>query len=199
MAQPTVKARPRSVQGKKVKTLRRQGILPANVYGHNKQSLALELDAHQFSLLQRHLPQNAVVNLVVEGEESVPRPAMIHRTQRDIRSGKPIHVEFFQINPRERVTVSVPVILSGEPEVVRRGEAVFLHELHAVEVTSLISDLPQAIEVPASALQKIGDIVLVQDLPIDRTRVEVKANPRRCGDVAQGTADAARGRGRGGC
>ena len=48
MAQPIVQARPRSVLGKKVKTLRRKGILPANVYGHNKQSQALELDAHQF-------------------------------------------------------------------------------------------------------------------------------------------------------
>ena len=176
MAQPVVQARPRSVLGKKVKTLRRKGILPANVYGHNRPSQALELDAHAFSLLQRRLPPNAVVDLVIEGEGSKARPAMIHRTQLEARTGRPIHIEFFQIDPRERLTASVPVVLVGEPEIVRRGDAVLLHEMHMLEVICLLSDLPHAIEVPASALQYIGDAVRVQDLPIDLTRIEVKAH-----------------------
>lgn len=174
MAHMTVQARPRAVVGKKVKTLRRKGILPANIYGHNQQSLALELDAHQFSLLQRHLPANAMVDLQIEGEGSRTRPAIIHRTQRDVRTGRPIHVEFFQFNPRERMTASVPIVLAGEPELVRRGEAILIHVLHSLEVTALPADLPPQIEVQASALQALGDTVVVSDLPIDRDLVEVR-------------------------
>ena len=118
-----------------------------------------------------------MVDLVIEGEGSKARPAMIHRTQRDVRTGLPIHVEFFQINPRERLTASIPVVLVGEIEAVRRGEAILLHELTTLEVSCLLSDLPVAIEVPASALQAAGDSIRVRDLPVDRTRVEIKAGP----------------------
>jgi large subunit ribosomal protein L25 len=174
MAQPTVEVRPRSVVGKKVKTLRRRGILPANIYGHNRQSQALELDAHSFNLLQRHLPVNAIVDLVIEGER--PRPAMIQRTQRDVRTGMPIHVEFFQINPRERLHASVPLVLVGESDAVRRGEAVLLQELTSLEVSCLLSDLPHAIEVPLDRLTQPGDALHVRDLEFDRTHVESKAH-----------------------
>lgn len=175
MAQPTVQARPRSVVGKRVKTLRRKGILPANIYGHNRQSQALELDAHTFNLLQRHLSANAIVDLVIDGER--PRPAMIQRTQRDVRTGLPIHVEFFQINPRERLHASVPLVLTGETEAVKRGEAVLLQEMTALEVTCLLSDLPHAIAVPLDQLAHPGDAIHVRDLQFDRTRVEAKAGP----------------------
>ncbi|HWE64066.1 MAG TPA: 50S ribosomal protein L25 [Chloroflexota bacterium] len=175
MAQPTVEVRPRSVLGKKVKTLRRKGILPANVYGHDRPSQALELDAHTFNLLQRHLPSNAIVDLVIDGAR--PRPAMIHRTQRDVRTGLPIHVEFFQINPRERLTASVPLVLVGESEAATRGDAVLLQEMHTLDVSSLLSDLPHAIEVHLDRLREPGDAILVQDLEFDRSRVETRANP----------------------
>lgn len=174
MAQPTVQARPRSVVGKKVKTLRRKGILPANIYGHNRASQPLELDAHAFNLLQRRLSANGVVELAIDGGR--PQPAMIQRTQRDVRTGQPIHVEFFQINPRERLTAHVPLVLMGEPEAVRRGEAVLLQELMSIEVSCLLSDLPEALEVHLSHLKQLGDAILVRDLAIDQNRVEIKAN-----------------------
>lgn len=171
----TVHARPRSVLGKKVKDLRRKGILPANVYGHNRPSQALELDAHSYNLLQRHLAPNAIVDLVVDGTPA--RPAMIHRTQRDVRTGLPLHVEFFQVNPREKLTATVPLILVGESEGVKRGGLVLLQEINNLEVTSLLSDLPTAIEVHIDVLQQAGDAVLVRDLPIDREKIEIKAHP----------------------
>lgn len=175
MAQHTVQARPRSVLGKKVKNLRRKGILPANVYGHNRPSQALELDAHTFNLLQRRLPQNAIVDLVVDGARS--RPAMIHRTQRDVRTGLPIHVEFFQINPREKLTATVPLVLVGESDAARRGDAVLVQEMTDLEVTCLLSDLPSSIEVHIDRLVAVGDTILVQDLVFNRDVIEVKAHP----------------------
>ena len=134
MAQLTIEARPREVTGKKVKVLRRKGVLPANVYGHNVPSQPLELDAHTFSLLQRRLSPSSIVDLVVDGGR--PRPVMIHRTQRSVRTGLPTHVEFFQINPREKLTATVALVLSGESELARReANVIVLQEMDSIEVT----------------------------------------------------------------
>ena len=128
-----LRARPRTVVGKRVKNLRRKGIIPANVYGHNVSSQPLELNAHDFALLQRHLSPSSLIDLVVEG--SAPHQVMIHRTQRNVRTGLPIHVELFQVNPHERLSASVPLVLVGESEVVRRGEGVvLLQEQDSIEV-----------------------------------------------------------------
>lgn len=172
MAQHTIHARPRTVIGKQVKTLRRRGVLPANVYGHNRPSEALELDAHQFSLLQRHLAPNAIVDLAIEGERT--QPAMIQRTQRDVRTGRAMHVEFFQINPREQITAHVPLVLTGASDAVERGEAVLLQEMTSMELHGLLGDLPTAIEVPTSGLTQPGDVIHVRDLAFDRAKLTTK-------------------------
>jgi large subunit ribosomal protein L25 len=174
MRKLTIEARPRAVVGKKVKSLRKRGVLPANVYGHNIQSQALELNAHDFSLLQRHLSASSILDLVVDG--GGPRPVMIHRTQRDVRTGQPSHVEFFQFNPLERLTASVPLVLAGQPESVRRGEAVLLHEMTQIEVTCLPADLPERIEVPIDKLTQVGATVNVGDLVFDRAKIAIKAH-----------------------
>jgi len=98
MSDLTIEAQPRTIVGKKVKDLRRQGILPANIYGSHLVSQPVQLDAHTFSLLERHLPPRAVLTLKVTGEAS--RQVVIHRTQRDIRTGVPTHLEFLQITTR---------------------------------------------------------------------------------------------------
>lgn len=174
MTRLTIEARPRAVTGKKVKALRKQGLLPANVYGHGLQSQAVQLNAHDFGLLQRHLSASSILELLVDGGLSLP--VMIHHTQRDVRTGRPSHIEFFQINPLERLTASVPLVMAGQPEAVRRGEVILLHELTQIEVSCLPSDLPQSIVVPIDALTGAGTAVHVRDLPIDRDKLSIKAD-----------------------
>ena len=96
MADIVVPARRRTVMGRRVKALRKTGVLPGNVYGSNVESVALELDAHTFELALRHIRPNTVVNLEVEGD--APRKVLIHHTQYSVRNGAPTHVEFIQIN-----------------------------------------------------------------------------------------------------
>lgn len=96
MSQLVIKARKRAVIGKKVKNLRKSGVLPANVFGSHIPSEALELDAHAYGLLERHLSPTMVVQLDIEGEPA--RQVKVHRTQYSPRSGAPTHVEFLQVN-----------------------------------------------------------------------------------------------------
>jgi ribosomal protein L25 (general stress protein Ctc) len=92
-----VRARRRSVTGRRVKALRKTGVLPGNVYGSNIPSVALELDAHAFGLALRHIRPSTVVSLEVEGE--APRRVTVHHTQYSVRNGAATHVEFVQVNP----------------------------------------------------------------------------------------------------
>jgi large subunit ribosomal protein L25 len=96
MADIVVPARRRTVTGRRVKALRKTGVLPGNVYGSHVESLALELDAHSFGLALRHIRPDTVVSLEVEGE--APRRVMIHHTQYSVRNGAATHVEFIQVN-----------------------------------------------------------------------------------------------------
>jgi large subunit ribosomal protein L25 len=102
---------------------------------------------------------------------------MIHRIQRDYRSGHSNHVELFAVNMLERLTASVPLVVVGTPESVRRNEGVvLLQDLDTLEVYCLPGDLPTSIEVSVENLLEPGDAVYVRDLKIDRSTIEVRTH-----------------------
>jgi large subunit ribosomal protein L25 len=174
MSHLTLEARPRTITGKKVKILRRQGLLPANIYGHNVESQAVEIDAHEFTLMQRHLSASSIIDLKVAG---TARAVMINRTQRDFATGKPNHIEFFQINMLEKLTASVPLVLVGHSEAFRRNAGVVLiQDMNTLEVTCLPGDLPTSIEVSVEHLTNVGDAIYVRDLKLDRIKLEIRAS-----------------------
>jgi large subunit ribosomal protein L25 len=96
MEEIVVQARRRSVTGRRVKALRKTGVLPGNVYGSNVPSVPLELDAHAFGLALRNIRPSTIVRLEVEGE--APRRVTVHHTQYSVRNGAATHVEFVQLN-----------------------------------------------------------------------------------------------------
>jgi large subunit ribosomal protein L25 len=163
-------AEPRTVRGKKVARLRRAGKLPANIYGHNVPSTAITLDAHDFELLYRHLLPTTVIDLRVDGQM---RPVLLAKADTDPRTGRLVHIEFKQVNLREKVHASVPVVGRGQSELMARGEAILLQSLDAVEVSALPDELPPDVAVDLSALIDFDAAIHVGDLPIDRSRVEV--------------------------
>lgn len=174
MAHPTIEAHTRSITGKKVKTLRRNGLLPANVYGHNVPSQSLQINANDFLRLQRHLSVSSLIGLKVDG--GAERPVVIHRIQRDFQTGRSNHIEFFQVNMNERLTASIPLVLTGLSDAVRKNEGVVLvQSLDSLEVICLPGDLPRSIEVPVDKLLDSGDAVFVRDLAIDRSKIEVRS------------------------
>jgi large subunit ribosomal protein L25 len=174
MSRLTLEARPRTVTGKGVKVLRRQGQLPANVYGHNVASQSLEIDARAFALLQRHLSASSIVDLKVDGSV---RPVMIHHVQHHFSGGQSTHVELFAVNMLEKLTASVPLNVVDVPEAVQKNEDLLvLQELDSLEVSCLPGDLPESIEVSAAGLAQTGDTIHVRDLKVDRTKIEIRAN-----------------------
>lgn len=171
-------AKKRDIIGKKVKNLRERGELPGNVYGKGLASTAVTVTERPFRETLRAAGETGVVYLRVEGEEA-PRPVLIHGVQKDPVTDDPFHVDFYQVNLKEKTTANVPVVLTGENELEKRGEGLIIQALNEVEVEALPTDIPHEFIVDVSGLTEIGQTVKVSDLSYDHEKVTVKTDPEQ--------------------
>lgn len=169
MKHASLTAEPRAILGKKVAQLRRAGKLPANIYGQNAPSTAITLDAHDFGLVYRHILPTTIIDLRVSGQS---RPVLLDKAAINPRSGQVIHVEFKQINMREKVHAAVTIVGVGKSEAIARGD-ILMQALDSVDVRALPDEFPNSIEVDVSVLVDLHSAIHVRDLPIDRSRIEI--------------------------
>jgi large subunit ribosomal protein L25 len=163
-SRPSLAAEPRSVTGKKVATIRRDGKLPAVVYGHGVDSENLAIDAHEFELLRRHAGQNALIELSVHGRKS--RPVLVHDVQVHPVNRKPIHVDLFLVRMTEELTVDVRLIATGSAQAIERDGGTLLHPIENVRIRALPDHLPQSIEYSIDSLVDFDAVIKVSDLAI---------------------------------
>jgi len=158
----TVKATQRTDTGKgKVGRLRRNGSLPAVMYGHGEPSLMLALSNHEFNrLLDRIRGHSPIVE--VEIDERPAQKCVIKTLQRNPITGNLLHVDFQKVHPGEKVTMNVPVIVTGSAEGVKQG-GMLDHILRTVPVRAAIDAIPEHFEVDVTAL-KIDHSIHIKDL-----------------------------------
>ncbi|WP_448594832.1 50S ribosomal protein L25 [Thermoflexus hugenholtzii] len=162
MAELVLNAKPRNVIGKAVKALRRQGWIPAVLYGRHISPLPIQVEGRE---LQRVLSQARggarLITLQVDGETHL---ALIREVQREPIRREILHVDFQAIEMTEKIRVEVPVIFTGASPAVERGEGVLVHGLTHVEIECLPKDLVEAITVDLSALDRVDAAIYVRDL-----------------------------------
>ncbi|HEX6510172.1 MAG TPA: 50S ribosomal protein L25 [Chloroflexota bacterium] len=163
MAQHTeLKAEKREMLGKKVRRLRRAGILPATVYGHNVTPVSIQVNSRDFRNLLKHQGRTQLIDLVIADER--PRPVFIKQTALDAKRNELLHIEFFQANLREKVTTRLPLHLVGDSQAVRDG-GILLVVLDHIDIESLPDDVPAGgIEVDISQIEEINGSIHVGDL-----------------------------------
>lgn len=167
---PELSAKKRKVLGRKVKSLRREGILPANLYGKKVKSQALELPLSQFQKIFDKAGETGLVDLKTNGESS---PVLISNVQFDPVSSLPIHTDFHQVSLTEKTTADIPIELVGEAPAVTQKIGILIQPLSEVEVEALPADLPDRLEVNISNLKEIDDAVTVGDLIVNAKKVKV--------------------------
>lgn len=169
-------AEERQILGKKVRQLRRDGKLPAHVFGKGVETEHVAVGTKEFLHTYSEAGETGLIDLRI-GQEKV-RPVLVREVQYDPVTGSPIHIDFYQVNLKEKVTVPVPLALvGGEPEAVKMGEAIALQTLNEVQVEALPADLVEKIEVNIAPLQKIDDAITVGQLSYDRSKLTVLADP----------------------
>ena len=161
----TYQVQHRSVMGKKVATLRRGGVLPANIYGRAQESMAVQLsyvDARD--LLNAH-GLNTLVNIQVEGEGET-RPVVIRNVELEPVHRKILHLDMYQVDLARIIKATIPVVLTGESPAVQKFGGVLIHALDHIEVEGLPHTIPEHIEVSVNGLIAIGDHIQVKDLRV---------------------------------
>jgi len=166
---------PRSILGKKVKTLRREGITPANIYGHGIPSQAVQVLTPDLTRTIRVAGRNTMLQLHVEGEEK-RRPVFMRTVQRNPITDEFLHVDFYQVSLKEKIRIEVPLVIVGEAPAVSDYQGILLQNVNVVTMEGLPGDLPPLLEVDVSGLEEIDDAVHLKDLEVSPD-VTVLAEP----------------------
>lgn len=176
MQREKLKAQKRTVLGKKVKKLRRDGQIPATLYGKKIKSESLQLDEKEFAKVFHKAKQTGLVDLTIEKEEGT-RAVLIHKIQIHPVTAQILHADLYQVDLKKKVKASVPVVAKGDARAVADNKGVVLHTLSQVEIEALPADLIEQIEVDITNLAEVDQAIFVKDLKIDSAKVNILANP----------------------
>ncbi len=163
MDRVVLKATRRSKTGKTAKALRREGVLPAVMYGHNVEPMSLSLDAHTTAMALSGLSTSAIIDIDIEGEK---RAALVREKQMDYLKNRLIHIDFQIVSLTETIRTEVAILQHGVSPAVRDDNAVLVQNLSSVEVEALPGDLPEQLTVDISSVKNVGDAIYVHDLPV---------------------------------
>ena len=205
-ARPTLAAANREVTGKAVNRLRKEGRLPAVVFGHGLDSSNVSVDTHDFELLRRHAGPNALIDLSVDGKKA--KPVLVQHVQVHPVNRRPLHVDLFAVRMTEELTVDVQLVATGESLAVTQLGGTLLHPNETIRVKALPDHLPQSLEYSIEPLVDFDGAVKVSDLTIpdgvtlltdvdeviatvQRPRVEVEEVAPEAEAAAEGAEEAA--------
>ena len=173
MEKVVLKATKRDVVGKQVKAMRREGKLPAVIYGRHNEPIIISLDSHTASLALGRLSSSSLVTIDVDGTEYA---TLVREKQRDYIKNRLLHVDFLAVSQDETLTATVSLHFIGVSIAVKDYNAVLVHNLEELEVECLPADLPERIDVDISVLSRIGDGIRVRDIKVS-DKVRILENP----------------------
>lgn len=153
----------REVLGKKVKHLRKQGLIPATVYGKGFDAVSVQVDDRGFHAVYRKSGKTALIELAIPGHGM--QSVFVQDVQRHPVTRNILHIDFKVVDLKKLVQIEVPIVTVGESPIVARGDAILIHVVNTVMVEALPAELPQHIEVDASALDEMEKSIHVSDLP----------------------------------
>jgi large subunit ribosomal protein L25 len=155
----------REIIGKGVKTLRRQGLIPGNLYGKGKASQPIQMNGHELTrFIATHGPA-ILIELYLDGNQK-GETVMVQQIQREAVSHAIQHVDFLQIVMSKPIRVHIPIHIEGEAPAVKRDNGILLHILESVEVEALPDNLPESLSLDVSDIEELKSIRHVSDLHI---------------------------------
>lgn len=187
----------REVTGKATKRLRSAGIIPANISGRGEASQAVQVEGRAFEELRRTHSTTGIISLRTSGARR-GQTTLIRHVQRDPITTRILHIDFFRVSLRDRITVKVPLRFTGVAPGVKIEGGVLLHLLEALEVECAAGDLVEALEIDVSGLEHIDDTIHAKDiilpenytLTTDPEEAVVKVIPPRVEKAEEALAEA---------
>ena len=161
-----LEASKRDVTGKKVRFLRRQGIIPANLYGRGIDSTPINVDARSLKHLLTQAGKTDLISLKVDDSKS-PVKVLMREVQRNPLTDEPLHVDFYQVRMTEKIKTDVPLAFIGEAPVLKKVKnSSMSHLLDSLHIEALPDDLPHSFEVNLSNIEELDQAIYVKDIPL---------------------------------
>jgi large subunit ribosomal protein L25 len=163
-------AKIRNEKGKSaIKKFRKEGLIPAELYGHKVENLHLAVDNKEFKKVFKLARENTIINLLIEAPNKKEEiPVLIHDVQTDYLTNDIIHVDFYQIRMDEKVKTHVPLEFVGKSPAVENYGGILNKSMNEIEVEALPQDLPPSIPVDISKIQELNQSIYVKDLNIPK-------------------------------
>jgi large subunit ribosomal protein L25 len=156
----------REVTGKKVRFLRREGIVPANIYGHGIDSTAINVDAKSLKHLLAHAGMTDLISLKI-GDSKNPLRVLVREVQKNPLTDDLLHVDFYQVKMTQKIKVDVPLVFIGEAPVLKKVKnSSILHLIDSLHIEALPDDLPHSLEVDVSGLEETNQAIHIKDIPL---------------------------------
>ncbi len=153
----------REIEGKEVRHLRRQGIIPGVLYGPTIESIPLQVAWTTLRPVLRSAGASALIQMVIDGDEN--HNALVRDVQRDPLRGDVLHVDFYRVRMDVLLRTEVPLAMIGSDMVITEQGGIVSQEMNSIEVECLPGNLPAQIEVDLSLLAEVGDSITVSQLP----------------------------------
>lgn len=165
-------AKTRDVIGKKTAQGKKEGLVPAVVYGKKVDSKNLWVKALDFERLLKKAGESTIIELDVDGKDK--RNVIIYEIQKDPVTSRYIHADFFQVRMDEEIETEVELVYVGEAPAIKELSGVFVKNMDEITVKCLPADLPSEIKVDISGLKTFDDYIYVKDLKIpEKVKIEI--------------------------
>jgi len=159
----TLNAKVRKTIRKRVKALRRQGLMPAVMYGVGVEPLPIELDEKEASRVLAHVSGSTLIDLKV-GKDT--HKVLVREFQRDVIRRNILHVDFLVVAMDVAIRAVVPVVLVGIAPAVEEFSGIIVSGLTEIEVEALPADLPEQLSADIEALATMNDVITAGDLAL---------------------------------
>lgn len=182
-------AKVRQNLGKKTKTLRKKGLLPAVVYGPKTKAIPLELDYQNFEKVYKEAGESSLIYLEIDPStrssaeahsktsgQKQKIPVLIHEIQRDPLTEKFLHVDFYQPLLTDEVEAKVPLIFEGQAPAVKELGGTLIKNISELEVKALPQNLPKEIKVDVGLLKAFENHIFIKDLKLPK-EIKILKNP----------------------
>ncbi|MCS7179108.1 MAG: 50S ribosomal protein L25 [Anaerolineae bacterium] len=168
MTQLELRAEVRTITGKAVRRLRREGWIPAVLYGPETSSRPLQILAREAEEIIYRAGTSHLITLFIGDERPAPQ-VLIRGVQRDPIRRNLLHVDFYRVQMDKPITMEIPIVLVGSSPVLERREGILLQGKQTLEIECLPRDLIEAVEVDLSVLTEVDQQITVADLTLPPT------------------------------
>jgi len=167
----------RNEKGRRVKDLRRQGLIPAELYGKGIENMHLAVKSKDFKNVFKEAGESSIINIVVfDKNKKEEIPVLIHDIQKDYLTDDIIHIDFYRVRMDEKIKTHIPLEFIGESPAIKNYGGILNKSMLEIEIEALPKDLPHNISVDISQIKELDQSIYVKDLSIPKN-VKILVDP----------------------